>query len=163
MSKRPLSLCSLALALPLYGCATAPPPQPAQPASEPATVEAPQAAAPTLPPSPKEQLSPEEIRDVVRDTYDQFRACYEAGLARDPKLTGRVTVRVVIDAAGPVREIEVLRAPTTDAPPTDLPDEQAIECMVEVWKQIRFPSAETEVTVVYPIMFAIGDEAEPAQ
>lgn len=59
----------------------------------------------------------------------------------------------------------MVRAPTEDgAKPTDLPDEQAIDCMVAVWKTLEFPAfASGEVTVVYPIAFASENEPDEAE
>lgn len=164
MPKSPASLVLLVGSSLLFGCAATPPAQSAEPPAHTTETEAPPAVA-TLTPSPKEQLSPEEIQAVVRAAFDDLRACYEQGLGRNPTLTGRVTVRIVIRGSGQVGEVEVVRAPTEDgAKPTDLPDEQAIDCMVAVWKTLEFPAfASGEVTVVYPIAFASENEPDEAE
>jgi len=37
-------------------------------------------------------MPPEQIQAAVRGYYDKFRTCYEAGLARNANLEGRVSV-----------------------------------------------------------------------
>ena len=47
----------------------------------------------------------EVIRRVVRKSYGDLRACYEAGLARSPSLKGHLTMKLVIDVPpGPATE-----------------------------------------------------------
>jgi hypothetical protein len=57
------------------------------------------------------RLKPEVIQSAVRARYDSFRRCYEAGLAVNPTLTGRVDTRFIMDAT-----VEFPR-PTHRAPP----------------------------------------------
>jgi hypothetical protein len=93
------------------------------------------------------RLPPEVIQRIVRQNFERIRSCYEAGLARDPKLTGRVTVRFVISTEGTVT--------SASAENSDLPDEQVRDCVVEQFKQMSFPKPERgKVIVVYPIVLA---------
>jgi hypothetical protein len=92
-------------------------------------------------------LPPEVIQQRIRASYSAFRRCYEGGLARDPKLSGRVQVRFVIGHAGQVSDV-------TDHGST-LPDPEVVACVVDRFKTLEFPAPkETIVTVVYPIQFA---------
>lgn len=92
-------------------------------------------------------LPPEVIQRIVRQNFERIRTCYEAGLARDPKLTGRVTVRFVISTEGSVTSASDEKSELSDA--------QVRDCVVEQFKQMSFPKPERgKVTVVYPILLA---------
>jgi hypothetical protein len=96
------------------------------------------------------RLPPEIIQKVVRSHYGVFRACYEAGLKKDPDLYGRVTARFVIERDGLVRHAD----PTC----TSMPDRDVVRCVIEGYKKLKFPEPDGGiVTVVYPIMFTPGD------
>lgn len=163
MLKSPAFLFPLLPCAALLGCAATPPAKSADPPVE--AVEATESGAADEPRAvvSKRELSPEEIREVIRGSFDQFRACYQEGLARNPKLAGRVTLRLVIEASGQVAQAELLREAAHDALPTDLPDAQVLDCMLDVARQQRFPAfANGEVTVVYPIVFAPEEPHEGA-
>lgn len=94
------------------------------------------------------RLPPEVIQKVVRDAYGRLRRCYEAGLARDANLEGKLVVRFVINREGKVGEVTVAQG-------TTMPDTAAIECMVKEYEALTFPPPDGGiVTVVYPIMFS---------
>lgn len=108
------------------------------------TAEGPEGGADT-----RGRLPAAEIQRTVRENYGTFRACYEAGLKRDPSLTGRVVTEFVIDRKGGVSSVK-LREST-------LPDPVATDCIVEHFRELRFPAPDGGiVTVVYPIQFAPG-------
>jgi TonB family protein len=97
--------------------------------------------------APAGRLPPEKIQEIVRASYDKFRQCYERGLVSNPDLTGRVIVRFVIDRKGRVSDVKVDES--------DLPDKEAVECMLQHYRELTFPSPRGGiVTVVYPIRFA---------
>jgi hypothetical protein len=94
------------------------------------------------------RLRPELIQRTVRANFGKFRLCYEAGLARDPKLTGKVGVRFVIGRDGHVSD-------SSSDPSTDLPDGAVVDCVLQAFHELVFPEPEGGiVTVVYPIMFS---------
>jgi hypothetical protein len=96
------------------------------------------------------RLEPEKIQHVIREKFASFRACYESGLAGNPKLQGRVTVKFVIERDGTV-------SGATDSG-SDLPDARVVACVVDGFGALKFPSPDGGVvTVVYPIMFNPGD------
>jgi hypothetical protein len=103
------------------------------------------------PPSPPTgRLPPEVIQARVRANYGSIRACYEAGLRKNPDLYGKVTMRFVIETDGHVRRV----TPTC----TSLPDPQVVRCIAEQYTKLTFPEPERGiVTVVYPIMFSPGE------
>ena len=95
-------------------------------------------------------LEPAVIQRIVRAAYGQFRVCYEAGLARDPKLEGRVQTRFVIGRDGRVTQS------SADADP-GLTDPQVVQCVVDAMSKLHFPKPRGGiVTVVYPIMLSPG-------
>jgi hypothetical protein len=95
------------------------------------------------------QLPPELIQSVVRKSYDDFRTCYEQGLARNSKLEGRVSVRFVIERDGSVQH--------SSNAGSELPDAEAVKCVITKFLALKFPPPDGGiVTVVYPIMFSPG-------
>jgi hypothetical protein len=94
-------------------------------------------------------LPPVVIRQVVRASYRVFRGCYERGLATNPKLEGRVTVRFVIQPDGSVGAVA--------NGGSDLPNDEVVKCVLEGFVGLRFPApAGGIVTVQYPIMLQPG-------
>ncbi|HET7543470.1 MAG TPA: AgmX/PglI C-terminal domain-containing protein [Polyangiaceae bacterium] len=89
------------------------------------------------------------IQAVVRFSYGHFRACYEAGLARNSNLQGRVTVKFVIERDGAVTQ--------SRDEGSDIPDAAVRDCVVHEFVGLKFPEPETGIiTVVYPIMLSPG-------
>jgi hypothetical protein len=95
------------------------------------------------------RLPPEVIQSVVRTGFKHIRICYEAGLDRNPKLQGRISVRFVIERDGTVKDAR-------DGG-SDLPDMAVRDCVMNKFFGFKFPPpAGGIVTVVYPIMLAPG-------
>ena len=95
------------------------------------------------------RLPPEVIQRIVRQNFGRFRACYEAGLAKDPGLKGKVSVRFVIGKDGAVGSV-------SDAG-SDLPDPATKKCLLAAFSGLSFPQPEGGiVTVVYPLVFNPG-------
>ncbi|MCB9592582.1 MAG: DUF2330 domain-containing protein [Sandaracinaceae bacterium] len=91
----------------------------------------------------------EVIRRAIRRRFMDVRRCYEAGLARDPDLEGRLTVS--LDLAG---DGHVTRASADEA--STLADDRVRECVVGVLQGIAFPAAEdgSPTTARYPFDFS---------
>jgi len=99
-----------------------------------------------LVPRPGGRLPPEVIQRIIRGHYDEFRFCYEKGLAKDAKLKGKVVVRFVIERDGHVDQV------TDDG--STLPDKDAVACVFAGYRKLVFPQPEGGiVTVIYPIKF----------
>jgi hypothetical protein len=95
------------------------------------------------------RLAPEEIQEIMRSNYSEFRACYEEGLARNRNLEGQVSVRFVIERDGSVTHVLVVYL--------TLPDCKVVSCLRAAYPKIKFPPPQGGiVTVVYPIMFEPG-------
>lgn len=95
------------------------------------------------------RLPPEVIQRIVRQNYGRFRMCYEQGLAGNPNLEGRVSVRFVIGRDGSVSNVS--------NGGSDIPDSNVVQCVIRAYYGLSFPQPEGGiVTVVYPIMFSPG-------
>jgi hypothetical protein len=95
------------------------------------------------------RLPPEVIQRIVRQNYGRFRFCYEQGLASNPNLEGRVSVRFAIGRDGAVSFAANAGS--------DMPNSGVVSCVVQSYYGLSFPSPEGGiVTVVYPIMFTPG-------
>ncbi len=93
------------------------------------------------------RLPPEVIQRIVRQNFGRFRGCYEAGLVRNPSLSGTVTTRFVIDHGGAV-------ASAVDGG-SSLPDPAVTACVVRAFSGVSFPQPDWGiVTVNYPIQFS---------
>jgi hypothetical protein len=100
-----------------------------------------------LPPGNDGRLPPETIQTAVRASFPTFQACYEAGLAKNPKLAGTVTVKYAFGADGVTTQ-------SADEGST-LPDATVVACVVDAFKKITYPKQSGgEVTVVYPVQFS---------
>ena len=58
-------------------------------------------------------LDKELIRQVIQSHHDQLKYCYENALTRNPKLTGKVSVRFIITEGGTVGTSNVASPPPT--------------------------------------------------
>jgi hypothetical protein len=107
------------------------------------------ACADSTPPGPG-TLSPAEIQRVVRQSFGLFRQCYEARLAHDSTLQGRIGTRFVIETTGIVSQARVQE--------NSLPDCEVARCVAGEFSKLRFPRpvGRGHVTVVYPIDFSPG-------
>src|SRR5262249_23012084 len=91
-------------------------------------------------------IPPEVIMRPIRKRAACFRGCYQAGLSRNAKLSGRIAIRFVVDLDGWVR-----RAPVVE---DELGDRDVTECVRRAFVGLQYPEPEGgEVTVVYPLQF----------
>lgn len=92
------------------------------------------------------RLPAQVIQRVVRQNFGRLRMCYEQGLARNPNLEGRVSVRFVIGRDGAVSAV---------SGSGDLPDAGATSCVMSAFYGIAFPAPENGIVkVTYPLMFS---------
>lgn len=95
------------------------------------------------------KLPTEVIQRIVRQSFERFRTCYEAGLRNDPKLEGTVITNLVIGRDGAVKHV-------IDGG-SDLPNEEVAACVVRSFTDLSFPAPEAGiVTASYPIWFEPG-------
>jgi hypothetical protein len=94
------------------------------------------------------KLPPEVIQKIVRDRYTRFRGCYEAGLAKNPDLGGKITTRFTIELDGSVHDAKPICG-------TTLADAPTVTCVIDNFNRLKFPKPEGgTVSVVYPIMYS---------
>ena len=91
------------------------------------------------------RVPPETIQRIVRQNFGRFRLCYENGLRANPSLSGRVTVKFVINRQGGV-------AVAADGG-SDLGDAGVRQCVVSSFTTLSFPEQEGTTTVWYPLVF----------
>jgi len=89
-----------------------------------------------------------QIKRTIREHMDALEACYRRALHNDPKAAGRVETRFVIDADGSVSSACIHK--------TTLEDGEAVECMLDEFRSVRFGAAKGSVTVVYPLSYSPG-------
>jgi beta-lactamase regulating signal transducer with metallopeptidase domain len=92
------------------------------------------------------RLPPDVIQAEVRANFGRFRACYEEGAARDPKLRGTVEVAFTIEEDGTVHD-------AADHNST-MPDRAVVDCVVRAFDSTTYPRPSGgQVTVIYPVQF----------
>jgi len=97
-------------------------------------------------------MDPELIRRVVRSHLDQLKYCYDNALTRNPKLTGKVSVRWIITEAGTVASSNVVGT-TTNTPELD----RCIAGRVLTWIFPK-PKGGGVAVVTYPFVFKQAGE-----
>lgn len=99
---------------------------------------------------PNESSGPTYPAGKLRETFEKssarFRACFEPGRKRNPKLRGRVIVKFTIGHDG---------KPTfAEDQGSTLEDTAVIQCVVKVVKLLRYAKPDDgSVTVIYPFIF----------
>ena len=96
-------------------------------------------------------LSKEVIRRIVRRHTNEVRACYEARLAADPTLAGKIVVRFVLDAGGHVVAVSIAES--------TFPDTAVETCIANAVRAWTFPAVPGggSASITYPF------ELSPAQ
>jgi len=93
-------------------------------------------------------LNKDLIRRVFQQQRPKFKYCYEKALLRDPQLSGKLVLRVVIGGDGKVTTVEIDRGST-------LGSEEVSSCVLAAAKTMRFPTPAGggQVIVKYPFLF----------
>jgi TonB family protein len=145
VSRLRLPAAALAVLLAACGKDPAPPPPPAAPGPAPAPAAPPRAAA-RHDEGPAPELTLASFRKFTKGRSKEVRRCYEAALANDPSLRGKVTLAFAILPSGGVSEVRVARSTfRSTAVPT------CVASVVRAWKTPFRP--EEAVDVEYPIDF----------
>ena len=97
-------------------------------------------------------MDPELIRRVVRSHHDQLKYCYDNALTKNPKLTGKVSVRWIITEGGTVASSNVVNT-TTNTPELD----RCIAGRVLTWIFPK-PKGGGVAVVTYPFVFKQAGE-----
>ena len=97
----------------------------------------------------KGEMSPHQIRRIMRQNFGRFRRCYEQGLKDNRNLQGRVTLWIALTKNGAV-------APVGDGG-SDLPDSLVVGCMITAARGLSFPAPPRgPVEFLYPLSLAEG-------
>lgn len=101
-------------------------------------------------------LPPEVIQRIVRQSFDRFQTCYDAGLRSNPTLQGRVTVKFVIAKDGSTKSANVAA--------TDLDDKNVATCVAKAFSSLSFPPPDRgEVIVSYPVVLSPDGSGAPGR
>jgi hypothetical protein len=87
------------------------------------------------------RLPPEVIARIVSYSSGPARLCYERALRANPRLSGRIEVKFVIDRSGAV-------STAAEGPGSTLPDEGVIGCVVSSFLALSFPRPEDGIATV---------------
>ncbi len=91
-------------------------------------------------------LDKAEVREVIQQNYRQIQICYLKQLAKDPNLSGKITLEWVVKTDGQVRDAKETQS--------TLADSAVSECISAVVKTMTFPSPKGgEMKVVFPWVF----------
>lgn len=84
-----------------------------------------------------------EIQAAVRARYERFRKCYEAGLGRNPRLIGLLSLQASIDPMGKVSNVSAAR--------NELADCDVVSCVKDAFRNIKFTPPGRTISIVYPL------------
>jgi hypothetical protein len=96
------------------------------------------------------QLDPQIVLSGINARMGRMRACYAAGLRRDPTLRGEMKIKFVIDTSG--HTLNVVDAGS------HMKDKEVLACVMSEFKALRFPAPEGGIVdMVYPLVIGPGD------
>jgi hypothetical protein len=109
---------------------------------------------PALPDEPslaasRGRIAPAQVESVAAGELARLRGCYGRALARSARAAGQINVHFVIGLDGRVSHAR--------AEHNGVPDCDAVRCVLDVFRGMRFPAPDGgSVHVVYPILLAPG-------
>lgn len=93
----------------------------------------------------KGSLAKDVIRGVIMHNINDVKQCYEAQVAKNPDLSGRVVVRFIVGIDGKVTESRIEESTLKNA--------TAESCIANAVKSWAFPSPKGgKVVVTYPFL-----------
>jgi len=96
-----------------------------------------------------------EVQRVARSSgYWPFRRCYEEGLRRDQRLSGKVSLELAMAASGAVDSATVTSS--------TLHDESVVLCVAREGRHLVLASSESLATAKIDVTLSTGDEPVPA-
>ncbi|HEY6556664.1 MAG TPA: AgmX/PglI C-terminal domain-containing protein [Polyangiaceae bacterium] len=96
-------------------------------------------------PKPGQGLSPGQISRVVMSRYGAFRACYEAAAARDPSMSGSVSVSWSVTPGGSVGG--------TNLGSSSLSNARVEGCILRQFSRLKFPTADKPTNASWTFSF----------
>lgn len=97
-------------------------------------------------------LTAAEVQKVVREHMPEIQYCYDKIASRAKAPTGEVNLAMSIDPTGRVTQV-IASAPGVSGRSLD-------KCLRSAAKRWRFPSANTETQVDYPLVFDLAGPAD---
>ncbi len=96
-----------------------------------------------------------DLQRVARNLgYWPFRQCYEDGLRRDPRISGRVSLELVISPGGAVDRSSITSA--------TMRDEVVAACVAREAQRLALPAGESSTTAKVDVSLVLGDEPVPS-
>jgi hypothetical protein len=99
-------------------------------------------------PRPGQGLTAAQIQRVVMSRFGAFRACYEAAAAREPNLSGGVTVSFGITPGGDVSASRIQSS--------SLSNPRVEGCITRLFARLHFPTADKPTNASFPFIFKPG-------
>ena len=90
----------------------------------------------------------DQIRRVVLSRMGAFRACYEAASAREPNLSGGVTVSFGVTPGGDTSGVRIQSS--------SLGNPRVEGCILRQFGRLRFPTADKATNASWPFIFKPG-------
>jgi TonB family protein len=86
------------------------------------------------PPEYDSTLKGDAVASVIRRGMSAITSCYQRGLKRNPSLSGKIAIRLIISASGKVSEVEIEQ--------DTIGDQQVSACIMGYAQRWRFPPPE---------------------
>jgi hypothetical protein len=99
-------------------------------------------------PRPGQGLTPAQISRVVTSRMGAFRACYEAASAREPNLSGGVTVSFGVTPGGDTSSVHIQSS--------SLGNPRVEGCILRQFGRLHFPAADKATNASWPFIFRPG-------
>lgn len=91
-----------------------------------------------------------DVQAVLHASTKTFRKCYQAALAKNPALAGRVNVKFTIDPDGKVSNAKDEGSTLASA--------GVINCIIIAFGKLKFPAVkDASTTIVYPLVLEPGN------
>lgn len=91
------------------------------------------------------ELDEETVRKIALKNQASLKYCFQRAQMRNPELSGKIVVKLTIDADGNVSEIYVEQS-TID-------DQEMVSCVLRMIRRWKFPATGGEVNITFPLVF----------
>lgn len=85
-------------------------------------------------------LTQEQVFAAITKDMEPFRKCYEAGLAKNKALAGRITIRMIAEQGGKVASARAMSGPPSD--------KDIAQCIAKAIEGIKLPETKSKSTAV---------------
>lgn len=91
------------------------------------------------------EMDEETVRKIALKNQASLKYCFQKAQLRNPELSGKIVIRLTVDADGNVVDISVEQS-TID-------DQEMVSCVVRMVKRWKFPATGGEVNITFPLVF----------